>query len=310
MPRPQTETSRMSDIKVSCVGGVGEITIDRSHRHNSLDVRAAHDLRRAGLALCRDDAVRVVVLRATAGVFCSGADLHYVAEGGDAAELGYLRDSGTDGDARREGTGRGAALGEILGYIHSAIHEIRRAPKPVIAAIDGVAAAGGLGIALCCDLVVASERSRFEFAYFKTGLSGAESITFLLPRLLGWRRAMDFALLGTCVDARRAHELGLISCVYENTRFEEELDVLVAQLAGGPTRAYAAAKRLLNEASGMDRIDEHLARELDRLVELADGPEFAEGLDAFLGKRTPDFRRGDEIEEPGTARESRLLRSR
>jgi 2-(1,2-epoxy-1,2-dihydrophenyl)acetyl-CoA isomerase len=283
-----------SHIKVQCSRGIGEITIDRPQRHNALDVRTARDLRRAGLALCRDEEVRVVVLRGARGVFCSGADLRYVLDGGDAdatGNIGYLGNPGNRHDSKdyREPS-RGAALKQILEYLHSTIHEIRRAPKPVVAAIDGVAAAGGLGIALCCDLVVASERSQLEFAYFKTGLTGAESVTFFLPRLLGFRRAMDFALLGDRIDARRAQQLGLLSRVFADDYFEEGLADLVEGLAAGPTRAYAASKRLLNEASGMDRIDEHLARELDTLVEIADGPDFAEGLNAFFAKRRPHFK--------------------
>jgi len=269
------------------MGEIGEIVIDRPDRRNALDVRGARDLRRAGLELCRDDSVRVVVLRGAGGSFSSGADLRYVYEGGRADELSYLHAVG-----RPTPRGYGEVLRQILEYLHSAIHEIRRAPKPVVAAVDGIAAAGGLGLALCCDLVVASERSSFEFAYFKTALTGAESATFFLPRLLGFRRAMDFALLGERVDARRAAELGLVSRVVADDAFDAEVDALARTLAGGPTASFAASKRLLNEAAGMDRIDEHLTRELEALVRIADGPDFAEGIEAFFAKRAPRYGSG------------------
>ena len=147
--------------------------------------------------------VRVMVIRGSGGVFCSGADLKYIRGGGERDDLGYLSPA-----TREVPAGYGEVFKQILEYLHSTISEIRRAPKPVIAAVDGIAAAGGLGLALCCDLVVASERSSFEYAYFKTGLSGAESTTFFLPKLVGLRRASDFVLLGPRLDARRAHELG------------------------------------------------------------------------------------------------------
>ena len=91
--------------------------------------------------------------------------------------------------------GYGEVFKQILEYIHSAISEIKRAPKPFIAAVDGIAAAGGFGIAMACDLVYASDRATFEWAYGKTGLTGAESSTFFLPRLIGLRRAMELVLL-------------------------------------------------------------------------------------------------------------------
>lgn len=272
-------------IRCTRRGAVGEIVMDRPERLNALDVRGARDLRRAGLDLCRDESVRAVVLRGEGGAFSSGADLRYVYDGGRPEDLAYLN------AGRDTPRGYGEVLRQILEYLHSTIHEIRRAPKPVIAAVDGAAAAGGLGLALCCDLVVASDRSTFEFAYFRTGLTGAESSTFFLPRLLGLRRAMDFTLLGERLGATRAAELGLVSRVVPAAEFADEVRALADGLAAGPTASLAAAKRLLNEASGMDRIDAHLAEELETLVRIADGADFAEGIAAFFAKREPRFGR-------------------
>ncbi|MBW2160650.1 MAG: enoyl-CoA hydratase/isomerase family protein, partial [Deltaproteobacteria bacterium] len=169
----------MKHIRVEREGAVGILTIDRRERLNSLDVETAQDFRRAGLQLARDRDVRAVVIRGEGGVFCSGADLKYIRDGGDQDDLGYLQP-----EARKSEDGYGEIFKQILEYIHSTISEIRRAPKPFIAAVDGPAAAGGFGIAMSCDLVVASERAWFEWAYLKTGLTGAESSTFFLPRLL------------------------------------------------------------------------------------------------------------------------------
>ena len=267
--------------------GVGSITIDRPARFNSLDVKTAQDLRRAGLALARDATVRVVVLSGTNGVFCSGADLKYIRAGGDADDLGYLSPG-----ARVTPSGFGERFKQILEYIHSTIAEIRRAPKPFIAAVDGIAAAGGFGLAMCCDLVVASDRAVFEWAYSKTGLTGAESSTFMLPRLVGFRRAMELVLLNPRIDARRALDLGLINEVYPTATFDQDVRRVARKVAEGPPNALAVAKGLMNQAAGMDRLDVHLDRELEALSRIADGAEFEEGLDSFFAKRPPQFGQG------------------
>jgi 2-(1,2-epoxy-1,2-dihydrophenyl)acetyl-CoA isomerase len=215
-------------------------------------------------------------------MFCSGADLKFIRDGGDASDLGYLAP-----DAPH--AGYGDTFKQILEYIHSTISEIRRAPKPFIAAVDGVAAAGGFGLAMSCDLVVASSRAAFEWAYPKTGLTGAESSTFLLPRLVGFRRAMELLLLNPRLDAPKALEYGLITAVYDTDDFDVEVFRLAQRLADGPPRAFAVAKELLNQAAGMDRLDAHLDRELQELARAADGPEVAEGIAAFFAKRPARF---------------------
>jgi len=219
-------------------------------------------------------------------VFCSGADLKYIRAGGEAEDLGYLSP-----DARTMPEGFGERFKQILEYLHSTIAEIRRAPKPFIAAVDGIAAAGGFGLAMCCDLVFASDRAIFEWAYSKTGLTGAESSTFMLPRLVGFRRAMELVLLNPRLDANRALELGLINSVHPLATFDEEVRRIAGTVAAGPPAAFAIAKGLLNQAAGMDRLDLHLDRELEQLARIADGLEFQEGIDSFFAKRAPNFDR-------------------
>ena len=279
-----TPQPALEHIRTRVADAVGYITIDRAERFNSLDVRTAQDLRRAGLALARNDEVRVVVLSGVEGVFCSGADLKYIRAGGDAEELGYLSPA-----ARDTPPGYGERFKQILEYLHSTIAEIRRAPKPFIAAVDGIAAAGGFGLAMCCDLVYASERAVFEWAYSKTGLSGAESSTFMLPRLVGFRRAMELVLLNPRLSAERAFELGLVTDVFPTLVFDGEVQRVATVLAQGPTAALGVAKGLINQAAGMDRFDVHLDRELDHLTRTADGAEFAEGIESFFAKRPPRF---------------------
>jgi 2-(1,2-epoxy-1,2-dihydrophenyl)acetyl-CoA isomerase len=144
---------------------------------------------------------------------------------------------------------------------------------------------------MCCDLVVASDRAVFEWAYSKTGLTGAESSTFMLPRLVGFRRAMELVLLNPRLDARRALEFGLVTMVCQAGSFDEETRRLAEAVAAGPPAAFAVAKSLLNQAAGMDRLDVHLDRELESLARSADGAEFREGLDSFFAKRPPRFGR-------------------
>ncbi len=271
-------------IRVSREGDVATLIIDRRERFNSFDVETARDFRRAGLQLARDPEVRAVVVTGSGGVFSSGADLKYIRGGGDASDLGYLSPASSPPKASY-----GEIFKQILEYLHSTISEIRRSPKPFLAAVDGIAAAGGFGIAMCCDLVYASERASFEWAYGKTGLTGAESSTFFLPKLIGLRRAMELVLLNPRLDAHQAMDLGLVTAVFPTESFEREVGAEAARLAAGPTRAWGIAKGLLNQSAGMDRLDFHLDREIDELARIADGPDFAAGLDAFFAKTEPTF---------------------
>jgi 2-(1,2-epoxy-1,2-dihydrophenyl)acetyl-CoA isomerase len=271
-------------IRIERDGAVGTLTIARSERFNSLDVETARDLRKAGLQLARDQNVRAVVLRGERGVFCSGADLKYIRAGGEREELAYLSPG-----SREIPSGYGEVFKQILEYIHGTISEIRRAPKPFIAAVDGVAAAGGFGLAMSCDLVFGSERASFEWAYGKTALTGAESSTFFLPRLVGLRRTMGLVLLNPRLDARAAFEMGLINGVFPTVTFDADVGEVAHRLADGPTRSYAIAKELVNQAAGGDRLDYHLDQELDHLARIADSEDFAAGLDAFFAKQPARF---------------------
>ena len=275
----------MGFIRIEREGAVGTLVMERRERFNAMDCEMARDFRKAGLQLARDKEIRAVVLRGYPGVFSSGADLKYIRGGGDAAGLGYLSPQ-----ARSVPQGYGEVFKQILEYLHSTISEIRRSAKPWISAVDGVAAAGGFGIAMCCDLVLASARSTFEWAYGKTALTGAESSTFMITRLVGFRRAMELALLNPLLDAQAALEAGLVNRVFPTESFDAEVRSIAQKVAEGPTGSFAVTKMLLNQAAGIDRLDWHLDQELENLARSADSAAFREGLDAFFGKRAPAFR--------------------
>jgi 2-(1,2-epoxy-1,2-dihydrophenyl)acetyl-CoA isomerase len=272
-----------SHIRIEKDGGVGTLWMERRERFNALDVQMAQDLRSAGLKLARDAEVRCMVVRGYPGVFCSGADLKYIRAGGVEGELKFLSES------RTVDPGYGERFKGILEYLHATISELKRAAKPVVCAVDGVAAAGGLGLAMAGDLVVCSERAMFEWAYGKTALTGAESSTFFLPRLVGLRRAFGMAFLNPRLDARTALAWGLVNEVHPTEQFDAEVAALARRLADGPTRSYAVTKALLNQSGTVDRLDWHLDRELDELVRVANGADFAEGIAAFFEKRPPKF---------------------
>lgn len=274
----------MENIRVERRDAVGVIVMDRPERFNALDVRMARDLRKAALALARDREIRCVVLGGTDRVFCSGADLRYVQAEGAPEDLSYLQPA-----AREVERGYGEAFKEILEYLHSTIAEIKRAPKPFLAAVKGAAAAGGFGLAMACDLVYATDDAFFEWAYQKTGLTGAESSTFFLPRLVGLRKAMELAFLNPRLTAREALAAGLITGIFPRERFDPEVMGVAERLARGPTEALGVAKGLINQAAGVDRLDVHLDRELEALRRIAGTPSFAEGLASFLAKREPRF---------------------
>lgn len=275
----------MENIHIDRKGSVGMISMDRPERFNALDVRMAQDLRKAALQFARDEDVRCVILGGGEKVFCSGADLRYVQQKGNEEDFSYLKP-----EARTAEASYGSSFKEILEYIHSTISEIRRAPKPFIAAVKGVAAAGGFGIAMSCDLVFASENAGFEWAYPKTGLTGAESATFFLPRLVGLRKAFELAFLNPRLTAQEALETGLINKVFPPETFDVEVMEITERLASGPTRAFGIVKRLINEASGMDRLDLHLDKEIKNLTQIAEGSDFSEGLEAFFAKKRPEFK--------------------
>ena len=242
---------------------VGYITIDRPERFNSLDVRTAQDLRRAGLMLARDDA-------ASAWSSCRAARRLLQRRRSQVHPRGRRAPRISAISARKRARRRPATASASSRSWNTCTARLPRSaarPKPFIAAVDGMAAAGGFGLAMCCDLVFASERAVFEWAYSKTGLTGAESSTFMLPRLIGFRRAMELVLLNPRLDA----ETGVAARPDQRRpsdarRSTSEVQRIARTVADGPADAFAVAKGLINQAAGMDRLDVHLDRELEHLA--------------------------------------------
>ena len=184
----------------------------------------------------------------------------------------------------------GPAMSQLLAeHYNPIVTRIRNMPKPVIAAVRGVAAGAGANIALCCDVVVASTTASFIQAFSKIGLIPDSGGTWFLPRLVGWQRASAIAMLGDKVVASEAEKMGMIYKVYEEEVFEEMSKKLAATMAALPTKALAFTKHALNQ-SAVNSLEAQLLLE-DELQQRAAGTkDYAEGVQAFLEKRPAKFR--------------------
>jgi 2-(1,2-epoxy-1,2-dihydrophenyl)acetyl-CoA isomerase len=259
-------TEGLDHLRIERVDGVGRIVMDRPDAHNAMNEPMAAELRDATVELVEDDDVRCIVLTGVGGVFNTGADLSVLA--------------GDPTDSRR--------LRGIATRLHGAVAHLASAPKPTVTGLNGVAAGGGFGLSLSCDLVVASEDARLEFAYPKIGLSGDGGSTYFLPRLVGHRRAREIALLDEPITAAEAESMGLVTEVAPEGEFEDRLAAVAASLADGPTRAQADVKRLLNRSFSRD-LRSQLAAETDSLTRLTGTDDYAAGIGAFGGDEKPDF---------------------
>jgi enoyl-CoA hydratase/carnithine racemase len=250
--------------------GVVTLTFNRPHRKNALTARMIDDVGAVLADVERQTQDRVLVLTGAGGDFCSGADLSDP-------------DSPASADA-------GSALTRVrrVGDIALALHRLR---VPTIAKVDGVAVGAGLGLALGCDLVVASERARLSTIFVRRALSPDNGTSWLLPRLVGLARAKELAFLGDMIDAATAKEIGLVGRVVPVDALDGAVDELATRLADGPSLALSLTKKLLDDAwtTSLEDALEHEAQA--QALNLA-GPDTAEAMRAFLDKRAPRFRRG------------------
>jgi 2-(1,2-epoxy-1,2-dihydrophenyl)acetyl-CoA isomerase len=169
------------------------------------------------------------------------------------------------------------------------IRKIRQLPKPVIAAVNGVAAGAGANLAFACDIVLASEAASFIQAFGKIGLIPDCSGTFMLPRLIGWGRASALMMTGDKVSAEEALRMGMVYKVFPADQFESECKNLTQTLSLMPTRALALTKFALNESFSND-LEQQLGCELKYQIEAGATHDFREGINAFLEKRKPEFK--------------------
>lgn len=250
-------------------GDVAIITLNRPDALNSLTWELMDETGEA-LAQCASDGrVRAVVITGSGKAFCAGVDVKAVT--GKAPE-----------EAAR-------FLYQMADGMHErVIGPIRHLGKPVITAINGVAAGGGLGLALSGDIVVASDQARFALAYANVGMCPDCGTSFFLPRLVGQARAMELYLLNEILSAEQARQLGIVSRVVPGATLLAEARDLASRLAKGPTLAYAQAKRLFNRAFAND-LNGQLIEEGMGIGVCAASEDGREGMQAFADKRAPRF---------------------
>jgi 2-(1,2-epoxy-1,2-dihydrophenyl)acetyl-CoA isomerase len=247
--------------------GLAILTLDRPDAGNAMSQALAEDLVVATRRLATDRSLRALLLRGNGRAFSVGGGVDDFAAAGDALP-GYLR--------------------ELVSLLHGAVSQLHALEVPVVAAVRGVAAGGGLSLACSCDLVVAGESARFVVAYAGIGLSPDLGASATLPRLLGIRRALDFALSNRAMGAAEALAAGLVTRVVPDDEVEGEAEELATRLANGPTLAYAAIKRLMREGDP-GSFEGQLRKEADSIVRLAASADAREGIAAFLAKRKPAF---------------------
>lgn len=253
---------------VELVDGVSRITLDRPDVLNSFNARMASELREALDAAAADDAVRAVLLTGAGRGFCAGQDLAEVSPRPD----GSLPD-----------------LGEIVARQYNpVIRAIRAIEKPVVAAVNGVAAGAGANLAFACDIVIAAEEASFIQSFSRIGLIPDSGGTFILPRLVGMARATALAMLGDRLTAPKALEWGLIWQVVPFATLAETARAVAAQLATQPTRGLGLIKRGLDRSWAND-LDAQLDLEVELQSEAGRTADYAEGVRAFLEKRKPRF---------------------
>ncbi|MBB6682515.1 enoyl-CoA hydratase/isomerase family protein [Aequorivita sp. 609] len=243
------------------------LTLNRPEVFNSFNREMALLLQSELDAAEKNPEVRAIVITGNGKAFCAGQDLKEVT----SPELN---------------PGFKKILEE---HYNPIISRIRSIEKPVIGAINGVAAGAGANIALACDVVIASENASFIQAFSKIGLIPDSAGTFFLPRLIGFQKASALMMLGDKVSAQDAEKMGMIYKVISSENFLEEVNAIANTLANMPTKALGLTKRLLNQ-SITNSLEEQLDLESELQIEAAQSEDYAEGVDAFVNKRKPEFK--------------------
>jgi len=261
---------RLNTVNVELNEGAATIELNRPEALNAWNRQLGEDLLAALARVSEDEAVRAVRITGAGRAFSSGAD---------------LRDISGD-DLTPEG--RPNIYGVLTERYHPIMHAIREMGKPVVAAVNGGAVGIGCSLALCCDLVVAAESAYFLLAFVNIGLVPDGGSSLFVPTRVGMARAAEMAMLGERLSASQGLGWGLVNRVFADEDFARESAALTARLAAGPTRSYAASKRLLNERlySGMVQ---QLELEATLQQEMAGSDDFIEGVSAFLAKRPAHF---------------------
>ncbi|MCB0464355.1 MAG: enoyl-CoA hydratase/isomerase family protein [Aequorivita sp.] len=257
----------MKSITTKIENKVAKLTLNRPEVFNSFNREMALLLQNELDACEKNPEVRAIVITGSGKAFCAGQDLKEVT----SPELN---------------PGFKKILEE---HYNPIIQRIRNIEKPIIGAINGVAAGAGANIALACDVVVASENASFIQAFSKIGLVPDSAGTFFLPRLIGFQKASALMMLGDKVSAEEAEKLGMVYKVIPSENFTEEVNNITRILANMPTKALGLTKRLLNN-SMQNSLEEQLNLESKLQIESAQSEDYAEGVDAFVNKRKPEFK--------------------
>lgn len=259
-----------SPLRVERDGGVAVLTLDRPDVLNAFDEPLTAALADAVTAAAGDPGVRCVVITGAGRAFSAGQD---------------LRDRAT-------ALAQGAELrlgDELRRRYHPVVRAIREMRKPVVAAVNGIAAGAGLGLAVSCDVRVAAESATFRAAWSRVGLVPDAASAYFLPRLVGWGRAIDLVFSGDAITSSAALGMGLATRVWPDAEFAERWRAYARELAGGATEGYALTKEGLNAA--WDRgLHEFLEVEAGLQDRAGRSDDYAEGVRAFLEKRPARFR--------------------
>jgi len=256
-------------IQLEMREAVGLLTLNRPDRLNALTVQVANDFN-AAVAEAIERGARVIVITGAGRAFSAGGDLRAMQE-----------------IAKNDGRSE-AFFDEPLRILNEAIVLIRETPVPFIAAVNGVASGGGCNLALACDLVIAAESAKFNQAFIKIGLTPDCGGTFILPRLVGWKRATELLFTGDLVSAQAAAEMGMINSVTPDEELMRRAMAMAEKLAHAPTVALAEIKKLM-DASAVNDLRSQLDLERKTQIESGKTKDFVEGVSAFLEKRPPRF---------------------
>ena len=255
----------MSSILFEIKDSIGFITLNRPDKFNPFNREMALLMQKA-LDQCKEDTVRCVYITGTGKAFSAGQDIGELV-GENAIEIKQI----------------------LAEHYNPIVSGIRKLEKPVLAAVNGVAAGAGANIALCCDIVVAAQTASFIQAFSKIGLIPDSGGTFTLPRLIGWQKASALMMLGEKVTAADAEKMGMIYKVFTDEAFAENALLIAHYLAKMPTKGLAYTKQLLNH-SFVNSWEEQLQDEDIFQQRAARTADYKEGVQAFLEKRQPDFR--------------------
>lgn len=252
--------------------GVATITLNRPERLNALNPKLVEELIAALGAAGADPDVRAVIMTGAGRGFCAGADIAPSKDGPLAGSAQKRPDPGPGMDR----------------LFNPLIRTVRRLQKPVIGAINGVAAGGGAGLAMACDIILAARSARFDQAFVRIALVPDMGCTWFLPRLVGEGKAKALAMLGEPVMAEDAERMGMVWKVYDDAALMDEARKLAQKMAAGPTSTYAAIKRAY-EQSAANSLDQQLDAERDLQRRCAASEDHIEGVTAFREKRAPKF---------------------